>query len=134
MDRDLHLSKLQSDASQRGKKGSKGVLSFLSLSHPLKNHSELAFLYDNFPIVFIKKDVVPNFNIENISRSFDNLNTSSTCNFSTSEKFRKIHHINGIMEILKYLINDIHYIDDLMEFININGGERYEKYEREQNN
>lgn len=122
--------------SPRGQTDRQGVQKefVVPVSHYLIEDDHLAFFNDNFSIVFIEKNVISDFNIENISRSFDNLNTSSTCNFSAPKKFHKTHHINGITEILKYLINDVHYIDDLMEFININGGMRDERYEREPNN
>lgn len=48
----LNTSLLPSDRSQRGKKGSKGVLSFLSLSHHLKNHSRDSLYSGNDLIAF----------------------------------------------------------------------------------
>jgi len=127
-----NLSKLQSPCMGTDRQGKQVV----SIPHHLKNHSELAFLYDNFPIVFVKKNMIPYFYIENFRCSFDDLNTSSTCDFCTTKKFHKTHHINESLEILKYLINDVHYIDELMEIINFNGGykERDNRYERESNN
>ena len=111
-----NLSKSQSAIAQP-LGDSQGVQKNLPLESPSKNQSELAFLYDNFPIVFIKKDVVPILSFEVLCNLLKKSNISFSSYFTTAKKFHCINYINSINERNKYLINDINNINNKIELI-----------------
>ena len=118
--------------AQWDKKGSEK--SFLFLSNPLKNQS-LAFLDNNFSIIFVKKDVIPNICIKHICNVLDEPYASPSCDFTTSKELHNPHQIHEIIENIKYFVDYLDYVHDIHYIMNINSGcKERDVYEREQNN